>query len=155
MSVWEKYGWFWLRRSPYSTSGIVDIIFNSCTKIIMDKDTSSWAHTCLLGCAFLLMSGKRWPDEFGKVYGGRKQTDLTRDPYIAWASCYAYLTKEINDEGYLYPDFPWKLWTPAFWIWWRRMKRDNRKQYIKRLSYFMALATKNNFEKKYQDDFYE
>ena len=155
--IWEKYGYFWLRKSPRPDSGVSDIIFNTCTKIIMDNDVSEFALNAFCYCLVLLRNKKRWPSEFGKIYNGRRQSDMTRDPYIAFASLYTYL---INNDFPLKNRFseiklPWYLRTPRFWLWWRRLKKDNRKHYKKRLSYFIALAVKNNFEKKYQDDFYE
>jgi len=95
-------------------------------------------------------------------YGYRSQDDMTRDPYIAWGSCYAHLLgcdNGIHDAD-LKATFesitiPWYLYRPNTWGWRKRMIKDNRLHFVKRLSYFRALAVVNYFEKNDEDDFYE
>ena len=197
--VWYKYKFFWRRgdkdgdESPQDRGdGTGDLIFNTMTKIVFDKDISQWAFDSFETCTNLLKDHKRWPDEFnvgdeapnryawffknrllsikikGKRYyllksryGYRSQDDMTRDPYVAWGSCYAHLLGKHNG---VYDDkitwlfqstkIPWYLYRADTWRWKRLLTKDNRKHFVKRLSYFRALAVVDYFEYKDEDDFY-
>jgi len=160
-SIWVKEGYFWRRKDPWLTSGIGDIIFNTMTKIVIDNDTSDWAFEAFFSCSRLLAAGKRWPDEYNDTYKERSQTGMTRDPYIAFGACYSHLLGQGDDNELKYnlqavkPPFKIWWWTPSFYIWWRRLTRDNRRQFVNRLGYFKALAEKNIYEKEEEDDFYK
>ena len=131
------------------------------TKIIIDNDTSEWAFKSFEACSKLLVAKKRWPDKFGIEYSGRKQNNMTRDPYVAFGACYSHLlgygNDEVLNEQLRIVDPPIKLWfySPGFILWWMRLLRNNKKQFVQRLGYFRAIAAKNIFEKKYEDNFYD
>lgn len=148
MSVWEKHKHGWLRRSPYPDSGVGDFIYNTCTKHVIDNDNSDWARLSFLYCEKLLIGGYRWPEEFGEIYGKRRRDDLSWDPLVGYAVCAKFMDFEIIAEP------PWYLWPPSYWVWWKRLKRDNRQDFVKRLSYFQAYAN-TIVLKKITEDFYK
>lgn len=163
--------------------GTGDLIFNTLTKIVKDGDKSLWAIFAFIACAMLLVSHKRWPNEMNTGYEGklrivfyirkifkikskkpytRPQHDMTRDPYIALGSCYTHLLGAIGgtfDHILTYTfeavKIPKYLYKPNTWIWWQRLKKDNRPHFRKRLSYFKARAIVDKFEKFDEDDFYK
>jgi hypothetical protein len=151
--IWERDGFFWLRRSPYSNSGIGDIIFNTTTKIVFDNDTSNWAQVSYTECGTLLVQGKRWPDKFGEIYEGRRQNDMTRDPFIGFGLLYSHLLDHM-DEAALNAYFNRIDPPPLLHYWWKRLKEDNREKFVIRLTDFKALATHNIYQKRHDDDFY-
>ena len=187
--VWYKYKNFWRRgdndgdNTPQDRDdGTGDLLWNTLTKIVKDEDTSSWAFDSFLSCGDLLVDKKRWPDKFNKgdeapnrwiyyfykylgikKYGYRSQDDMTRDPYKAFAACYAHLIKagtkfcdKLLEDAFLAVKPPWYLLHSRHtWRWWKRFKKDNKPHYVKRMTYFEALAIVNWFEKNYEDDFYK
>lgn len=152
--IWEKDGFFWLRKSPSPESGIGDIIFNTTTKIVMDNDLSDWAQVSYTKNGTLLVEGKRWPDKYGVSYQGRPQNDLTRDPYIGFGLLYSHLLDHM-DEAALNAYFDKIEPPPLLSVWWRRLKEDKRPQWIIRLNGFKGLATFRVYQKKHNDDFYK
>lgn len=84
----------------------------------------------------------------------RPQHDMTRDPYKYLGACYEYL---LSDGGTGYDDLvisafevvtiPLYLYRPDMWQWWRRLKKDNRKHFVKRMDWATSLATKLHFER--------
>lgn len=162
MSIWVKDGNFWLRKAPWSTSGVGDIIFNTLTKIVIDGDISNWAFEAFKQCSDLLENQFRWPEKYGDVYeNGRRRDNMTRDPYIALGACYSHLLDSYSKEELTYflnkvkPPLSIWFWVPGFYIWWKRLTRDNRRQFVNRLGYFKALAEKNIYEKEEEDNFYK
>lgn len=159
---WFKDGPFW--RHPDST-GPGDLIFNTCYKIIQDVDVSPWALEALTACCQLLKARKRWPDrlsldntaknwiqwQWSKLEGdhrySRPQGDMTRDPYIAWISACVLTRNEYLIKGV---SIPWYLsnpfYAPKTMRWRRKLIKDDRKVYVKRLSYLRALAVSFKFE---------
>jgi len=151
--IWEKEGFFWRRKSPGPESGVVDIIFNTTTKIVMDGDITSWAQVSYTKCGTLLIEGYRWPEKYGDHYGGRDRTDMTRDPYIGFGLLYSHLLDHM-DEAALNAYFDRIEPPPLLHTWWRRLREDDREHFKIRLTDFRALATHNIYLKKYDDNFY-
>lgn len=152
--IWEKEGFFWRRKSPYPTSGVVDISYNTATKIVYDEDISDWAQVSYTKLGTLLVEGYRWPEEYGEEYGGRKRDDLTRDPFIGFGALYSHLLGHM-DLAALNVYFDKITPPPLLLKWWNDLREDDRKQFIRRLSDWKAIATDNVYQKKYADDFYE
>ena len=188
--VWYKYKNFWRGGdndddfSPQDRGdGTGDLIFNTLTKIIIDRDSSPWAVDAFMDCADLLIARKRYPDEFliGTetpnmiVFWWKRhvkkespllkpQGRMSRDPFIALGTLYAFFMLTIEDRDVLdriqkkfdQVTIPLHL-QYAFEVmkWWRRLKEDDRVHYVKRLGYFRALGTKFTFEKKYENEFYQ
>lgn len=64
---YKKYGFYieddpaWaIRERGEDTHGKGDLIFNTCKKILEDKDKSDWAIAAVIKCADLLLEGRRW-----------------------------------------------------------------------------------------------
>lgn len=188
MKIYYKWRFLWRRgdgdddQSPQDRGdGTVDIITNTLLKILEDGDKSLWAIMSFIRCALLLISHKRYPDEFISgheaksriVYyivrafrkimakfdikikqGHRPQHDLTRDPFKYLGAVYEFL---LSDGGTEYDDIvlsafkavtiPLYLYRPSVWQWWRRLKKDNRKHFIKRMDWATNLASKLHFER--------
>ena len=133
--------------------GLGDLIYNTMRKIIETDDRSGWAYTSLCYCGDLLDQRMRWPDELDppfidgkKPY--RKQTDMTRDPYIMWY-CACIL---LNHREYIREvTIPFYLYTPEVWAWrrallgklnlytmWRKINSIfPKKDYVKTLDNYM------------------
>jgi hypothetical protein len=187
MKVWYTYENFWRRgdgdddHTPQDRDdGTGDIIWNTLTKIVIDKDTSTWAVVSFCECAKLLRDDRRWPYGFDsgseapsifiwylhkalgiKKYANRPANDMTRDPHIAFGACYAHLLRSHNwacdmrlKSEYESVKMPLRIRRRTTTAWRKRMIKDNRKHYVKRLSYFRARAVVDYFEKNYEDDFY-
>ena len=187
--TWYKYEYFWRRGdkdgddSPQDRGdGTGDLIFNTVTKIIIDRDSSPWAIESFMVCADLLINRKRYPDEFlvGRetpnmiVYWWKKrmkkesgllkpQGRMSRDPFTVHGALYAFLMLKLDDEKiknkitekFNQITVPLHLQYSFQTIkWWRKLKKDDRVHYVKRLSYFKALGTQFTFEKKDEDEFY-
>lgn len=183
---WYLYNNFWRRGdndgddSPQDRGdGTGDLLWNSFTKDIIDGNVSQRAIDSFFDGAWLLKQRKRWPDEMNTGYEApnrwiyyptkflkiwtRPQSDMTRDPYIAWytfgmallkSNLRAWVRRYIVMEMKYMP-IPWYLYRPETWRWKRRLLKDDRKHYIKRISYFINLGSAFCFELKYEDDFYE
>ena len=178
MTDWYKEGYFWRKKGPeweeqiygYPISGKGDLIFNTCAKIIDDRDTSDWAKLAELLCWECLYNGKRWPDDMNHYFDAvnwfqwrwsqllyklkirktvmyRPQNNMTRDPFIAW------MTLSVIFDEIIVMKIPWYLFRPSIWIWrrylitgrglwWYRFLtiRKPRKDYVKRLRGYMDLA---------------
>ena len=106
--------------------GTIDLIFNTLSKIIMDRDRSLWAILSFIACGALLIQRKRWPNEmnngneaksrviynvirffrksFAKVgvkikqQRTRPQNDMTRDPFKLYGACYIWLITGEHTE---------------------------------------------------------
>jgi len=175
-SRFYKEGYFWIDPSqPWDielygkvTNNKFDLIFNTCDKIIMDNDTSEWAHGALYNCAELLRNRRRWPyymDQEGdpktrlwwrlsrllywlyligpvKVYGHPKR--MSRDPFINFFTTCTLLDQMHHIKNIT---IPWWLYRPNTWRWIRRLIKDNRKDYVKRLDYLRAKAIVLNTER--------
>ena len=175
VSRWYKQDRFW-RRKDNNRSGTGDIIFNTLTKIILDGDRSLWAVMAFIKCAMLLIARKRWPNDLNTGYEApnrivwfilritkklfnkpnrlyKPQSRMSRDPFIALGACYEHLLSEETEyEDIVISVFesvtlPWYLYSHNTWQWWRRLKKDNRKDYVIRLTYLRALATTLHFER--------
>ena len=116
---WFKDGDFWthfqprwaIRRYRLEEDAIErsDLGFNTCDKVVRDKDKSPWAKKSLLACFILLVTGNRWPIRMIQPTDApnhllwrlsqiahwlylinwvfyRPRNSMTRDPYYAfWA----------------------------------------------------------------------
>lgn len=161
MRNWFKDGYFW--RHPGSANA-GDLIYNTMSRIIDMQDKSDWAHTALDYCILLLFERKRWPyrlnqDNTAKNWfqwkwskllkNGkytRPQGNMTRDPFIATITCCLFLDRWEHIEAI---KLPIHLYTPKTWRWRRRLIKDNRKQYVQRLSYMKATAVRMNYLRQY------
>ena len=130
----EQYG--------FDPRGLYDIIYNTCRKIIDDKDQSQWAIDALFSCANLLLWGIRYPWNYAPENMARNRVDawisrilyemgyrktmkygciktLSRDPFIYVLACAIHLgTPEIINVL----SIPWYLWRPKVWAWHRALK---------------------------------
>jgi hypothetical protein len=145
-----------------------DLIYENMFQIWVDRDGSPWAYNCVIMCADLLLLGKRWPDSMNqaidaKTWLGMKWSDLlyklrlipshkyrpqkgffamTRDPYISfYNTCLALHLYELIEEVAM----PWYCYNPKVWRWRRRLIKDNRKLYVRRLDMLMASAVLQNY----------
>ncbi len=153
MSNWHKDGPYW-RHSESSNAG--DLIFNTCYKIIQDADISEWSFIALIACGNLLEIRQRWPlrlDEpdtsktwiqwkwykwgFGKKVYSRPRHVMTRDPYIAWTTACIFTN---NKHLIRRAPMPWYLYSPEIWRWRRRLIKDKRIDYKRRLGWLRARA---------------
>lgn len=162
MREWYKDGSYWRHNE---STGMGDLIFNTCFKIIQDVDVSPWALTALSSCCHLLKAHKRWPDRLNQentaknwiqwkwsklLKNGkysRPQGDMTRDPYIAWiTACILtrneYLIQSVTIPWYLSNPF----YAPTTRRWRRRLLKDKREVYVQRLGYLRSLAVTAKFE---------
>ena len=153
-------------QAPFLTKG--DLIYDTLSKIIDDNDKSLWAYEALSACAQLLFERKRWPDRMNQSHDapnrlverlsklakwlylrktilGRPQKDITRDPFLALYCCCMHLGVYQFIE---IVTIPIRLYIPTVWIWKRRLIKDNRRNFVKRLGYYMAKATILKYEKE-------
>lgn len=180
MSKWYKKNGYWRRKNDDGRDGTGDLIFNTMTKIIDDKDTSDFALIALYQCYYLLKEGIRWPNDLNlegqapnwwiwyvykflgiKKYKYRCQRDMTRDPYIAFFACYAHL-KGVSPYYDLIIEFyfkeikiPLRLYSRKTWIWRRRLLKEDRGEVRIHLDYLREFADTTLFEKSrkiWQDD---
>ena len=128
---WYKYGLFWRRGDgddDYTAQdrgdGVVDLIFNTLSKIHYEQDCSDWAHQSFYFMSLLLRTGIRYTEEFVSEYEVkvwwmyyirrlyrkplgklgvkfkkpmyRKFDDITRDPFKAYYAVYAMLYKQAT-----------------------------------------------------------
>lgn len=168
MAIWYKDAYYW-RRTDGDRDGTGDLIFNTCTKIIQDRDRSDWAIWSLLDCERLLKDRKRWPDRLNtgkeirtlvghyvyrilrrlkltkaKRYGYQKR--MSRDPFIAWFALCEYLNVP---EKILEVPIPWYLYRPSVWQWRRRLITGGHpKRYVRRLRYLRSLAVVWHYERR-------
>ena len=188
---WYKYDVFWRRgdadgnESPQDhDDGTDDIIWNTLTKIVIDQDTSLWAFNSFRKCLALLKERRRYPDEFltGRetpnmlVYWWKHnvtkedgvlkpQGRMSRDPFIALGTCYAFLMLNMANEYALDTMFvefhsvtiPFHLrYDIGTMIWWKQLKVDYRGNVPKHLDHFKALAVVYTSERrKYLGNFYQ
>lgn len=69
----------------------------------------------------------------------RPQGNMTRDPYVYFYCCAVFFKRE---QFIMYVKPPWYLRTSmSFNRWRKRLIRDNRKKFVKKLDAYMALAT--------------
>ena len=194
--IWYKLLNYWRRGDADGDNsaqdrgdGTIDLLFNTLTKIVKDRDRTLWAILSFLACAVLLIQRKRYPNEmrngheaksrviyyiirfFRKAFAkvnvkikqrSRPQHDMTRDPYKALGACYIWLiTGEHTEYHHIIRTtfnavtIPLYLYRPNMWKWWRRLKRDGRPLYRKRMDYFTDLADVMKFEKYDEDHFYQ
>ena len=165
MSEYYKDGYFWRKKSPPRDSA-EDLGFNTCTKIVNDRDTSEWARRSIFNCSSLLLDGRRWPERMdieGQApnkfawwmnklthkYKHRAPDDLTRDLYIA-----LYAAAAMHKMYYIIArtSIPWWLnYVPAIRRWRRNLLKWNRGMVNERLDYYMSLADVFDFENKHSD----
>lgn len=184
MIEWYLYKNFWRRGdadgddSPQDRDdGTGDLLWNSFTKDIIDGNVSQRAIDSFFDGSDLLKQRKRWLDEmnlgteapnrwvyypFKFLKWTRPQSDMTRDPYIAWftfgmallkSNLNVYEGRNIIVEMEIMR-IPWYLYRPKTWRWRKRLLKDTRKHYVKRIDYFMDLGATFCFELKYEDNFY-
>lgn len=94
---------------------------------------------------------------------------MSRDPFIALATAYHFLTSKLllNDEDdpmlivlmltFRTVSIPLHLqYSIGTMLWWREMHFDNGKNLIKkRLAYVKAKGIKYAYQKRYKTDFYQ
>jgi len=95
------------------------------------------------------------------------QTDMTRDPYWAFGACFIHLMTSIPPhydlalekvyQAFIKTTIPWYILIHNFSmiVWRKRLIKDNRDQWKRRLDYFGDYASMKCFELKYEDDFYK
>jgi len=171
MREWYQYKNYWLRESKkgekdrygFAPEGLGDLIFNTMTEIIKRKDKSKWAYDSLVDCACLLLTNRRWPDEFQEKYKQfiaktkighkiskrlfklgirstmkyRSQSSMTRDPFIAFYTVCVFLDRKQFIEAV---PMPWGNYSPEIWRWRKRLIKDNRAEYKRRLRWLRAKA---------------
>jgi hypothetical protein len=143
-----------------------DFIFNNMLKIFLDRDRSGWAYENLVNCADLLIQGKRWPDSMNsprdaKTWIGthisrllynwqlkdtckyRSQTNMTRDPYIAFYNTALFLGfPDLVEEVII----PWYCYSPGVWNWRKRLIKGWKHVVKERLNYLMDYANIQSYE---------
>jgi len=180
---WYRDLYFWRKRSraweyrKYSDfpDGKGDLIFNTCYKIMLDLDKSSWAAESVAACSKLLKEGKRWPNRMNRDFDAltrigwlvsktlhklhlskhekfRPQRSRSLDSYIAVYAC-AIETLSRTSSWVLINQtpIPWYLNTPVVWAW-RRYLLTGYKEY-KKLFYFFQRFTskKRDYVKRLND----
>jgi len=156
----------------YVTNNKFDTAHNTCDRIVIEDDRSDWAEKAVFACFKLLYRKprRRWPvrldhpkDSMSWLHWRGRQLlrwlylidsppygwvhRMSRDPFIALISA-ATMFPEIH----LIIDvisIPWYLYRPNTWRWHRKLKKDNRKEYVKELDYLRAKAIVNNHEYTY------
>jgi hypothetical protein len=159
---WYKDGWFWRKKNTDESDGKGDLIFNTCYKILRDRDKSDWAYKAMQACANLLLKGQRWPERmwapldaeswieriivrslkhwFGitvKRYEFRYQGRMVRDSWIALYTACVFLDRKQFIEAV---SMPWYLYSPEVWRWRKRLIKDERIDYKRRLGFLRAKA---------------
>ena len=158
-SNFDKVGGFWRDeqklwqklRYGFYPCGLFDLLYNTCRKIIDDKDFSPWAYEALERCADLLSRGIRYPgiEQMAKNRVGLRiskilyrlrlvkhqkygpNTKLTRDPY-----CYFFIACVVLDRRQFIQAIkvPWYLYAPHFWAWKRYLDNPtakNKKKWLR------------------------
>lgn len=175
---WYKEGDFWRRDDGDGIygerdDGTGDFIFNHCSKCVMDGDTSEWAVSSYFKISEYLIDRKRWPDRLNVErqapnriawylckyfdigsYAYRSQSDMTRDPYIAFGALYGMLLGSNDgrhdyslEECYGAVTIPYYLYRSTTWKWRRRLINPHKGPlYVLRLRYLRAYATVKVFE---------
>lgn len=167
---WYKDGFFWMMRG----AGNGDVIYNTCSEIIDRHDRSAWAEEAVLYCGDLLLQRKRWPDRmiwegreakgwiryywskmwkyFGVIdhHKRRPQKDVTRDPFIAFYCAVQFLGMPELIESVT---IPLRLQRPKINKWRKKLIRDRREKWLKRLDYYQSLANVINFQSTYPDKY--
>jgi hypothetical protein len=164
-----KDGFFYMMKG----AGNGDVILNTCSEIVDNKDKSEWAKKSILECATLLMDRKRWPDRMiweGREAKGwiryywskmwkyvgvidhhlrRPQKDVTRDPYVVF-----YCACEFLDMSYLIElvTIPVRLRRGGIQRRRKKLIRDRREKWRNRLDYYASLADVLNFRSLYPED---
>lgn len=170
--------------------GWIDFLTNALSKYREEQDFTRDAIECFKQSAILLVQHKRFPDELHsseevkfwwmyyirlplrwirKKMGlklkpmRRSQFDMTRDPYKAFGSLYAFLyryntdssTREVLTTYFNMVSIPLRLRRGGIQRWWNRFKKDNRKQFVQRMGSWVALGIHDWYEANYSDDFYK
>ena len=159
---WYKDDFFWRKKSADGSDGKGDLIFNTCYKIFRDKDKSNWAYCALVDCGTELILRQRWPDRMWdsldaeswieriivrslkhwfsiivKRYEFRYQGRMTRDPFIAFYLVCVFLDRKQFIEVV---DMPCYCYSHTTWRWRRRLIKDERVDYRRRLEWLRAKA---------------
>jgi len=152
---WYKDGFFWRKPSPQweianygvAVDGKGDLIFNTCTKIIEDKEDSWWTHEAIWSCMMLLEERERWPDRMNQLIDAtnwfqwkwsqllwklnirkavmyRPQKNMTRDGYIAYFTCRVMF--KYNSVFIESLKIPWYLYRPHIWAWRKLLIKPNK-----------------------------
>ena len=155
----------------YETFSKGDIIYNTLRYIIDNEDKSEWAYKAFEACADLLIRRRRWPDEDNHerdagnrlrwwwsrtlyklkitknvMYG--PQSRMSRDPFVYLYCAAVFLEREQFIKAIT---IPWHINRPDIWIWRRRLIKDNRKEFVRRLDYYKSLAYTMNYERHHLD----
>ena len=155
-----KDGPYWRKTNYDGSNGKSDLIFNTCYKLLRDQDKSDWAYSAIEACSNLLLDGKRWSDrmsddtdcktwiqrivnrslrELGilKHPKFRYQGRMSRDPFIVLYTTALFLGVPEYIEAV---PMPWYIYSRNTWRWRRRLIRDNRVDYVRRLGYLRSRA---------------
>lgn len=163
---WEKRGYFWWHVGRWNG----DLIYNTCTRIIDMQDDSDWAKMAIIECATLLQKRIRWPEDreneakgYWDWYGtkllkwlyiipkakARPKKDITRDPFIAFYAACEFLNMQIFIKTTRMP-LRTHRFTKTYW-WWRKLIRDPRKKFVKRLDYYRSIGDIYDFKNHYPE----
>lgn len=150
MSKWILDGNCW-RDENSGDAG--DYIFNAMSRDIDMEDKSERGHRAYEECRNLLVEErKRWPDRlnqedtapnfiawwFNDDKYTRPQRFLTRDPYITVICRAEQLGRAEEIENI---KIPWYCYSPKTWKWRRKLIKDNRANWKRRLTHYKARAT--------------
>jgi len=169
---WYKWRYLWLRESKawehdyygFSPEGLSDCIFNTCNKIIVDEDESSWAECAIVYCSIQLQNHRRWPDALHpdrsaknwfqwkwdkllvkmgirKLRLYRPQGNETRDNYIAFYTACMFHGSNFG-VGYYIKNIspPIHLYAPSTWSWIKYIRTGNFK-YLKRYRFWQKFSS--------------
>ncbi len=162
---WYRDSWFYRKKANNSwdkSDGKSDLIFNTCYKILQGRSRTDWAYRSMQACADLLLKGQRWPDRmwapldaeswveriivrslrhwFGievNRYEFRFQGRMVRDSFIALYTVCVFLDRKQFIDAV---PMPWYLYSPEVWRWRRRLIKDERIDYKRRLGWLRASA---------------
>ena len=103
-------------------------------------DAESWIER------IIVRGLKHWFGITIKRYEFRWQFRMVRDSFIA---LYTAVIFYGVPEYILYTPMPWYVYSPKTWKWAKRLIKDNRADYVRRLGYLRARAvvlTQSEFE---------
>ena len=161
MSEWIKDGYFYRHELSDGSMSKGDLIFETCYITLRDQDKSDWAYKAMQACANLLRQGKRWPDRMSNdtdcksliiCFINRKlrqwkiatpekhrhQKRKSRDPFQALYTVCVFLDRKQFIEA---APMPWYIYSPEIWRWRRRLIKDERLKYKRRLGWIRAKGT--------------
>lgn len=163
---WYKDKFFWRKKSSDGSDGKGDLIFNTCYRIRRMKDKSEWAYHALQACSDLLNEGRRWPERMWDTldaeswieriivrslkhgfnirvarYEFRYVGRMVRDSFTALYNASVLLGVK---QYIIRTPMPWYVYSPEVNKWRRRLIKDERDIYKRRLTWLRADAVTNN-----------